>query len=319
MKEKDVILFIPSSIISGQFSNFALATFCSLQSIVVPSQSNTYCININQLLYRIMNDINCFKNRRKLDYIKCGLNELLENKVINSIYESKGNYVLDCSKLWINTEIENYTVITFNEVKKIFQIDNVNNFSLLRYFIFLIGTISNKITVYLENGEYKNHVVGNYTIGYLSRLSGIGKRTIIEYNKMLEDNELIYINRQNDFIIDKENNIKQLSNIYGRFKDVQYINTFSNNQKKYNESYNYVKNNITKVNDRRRLAQKYQQLLKGGGKNYTKKEIEEIYNYVINENNKYYKTYDKTKNENVLDKIRDIQIFKQFDIKTENI
>lgn len=319
MKAKDILLFIPNNIISNQFSNFAIATFCSLQSLVVPIQSKSYCTNVNQLLYRIVNDIDCFKNRRKLDYIKCGLNELIENKVINSIYEIKGNYILDCSNLWIDTNNSNYTIITFNEVIKIFEIENVNNFSLLRYFIFFIGTISNKITVYLENGEYKNHVIGNFTIEYLSQLSGISKRTIIEYNKILEDNKLIYINRQNDFIINEENNIKQLPNVYGRFKDIQYINTFANNQKKFKESYKYVKNNIEKINNKRRLAQKYQQLLKGGGKNYSKEEIQEIYYYVINENKKYYNTYDKTKNENILDKIRDVQIFKQFDIKTENI
>lgn len=319
MKEKDILLFIPNNIMSNQFSNFAIATFCSLQSLVVPIKSKSYCTNANQLLYRIVNDIDCFKNRRKLDYIKCGLNELIENKVINSIYEIKGNYILDCSNLWIDTNNSNYIIITFNEVIKIFEIENVNNFSLLRYYIYLIGTISNKITVYLEDGQYKNHVIGNFTIEYLSQLTGISKRTIIEYNKILEDNKLIYINRQNDFVIDEGNNIKQLPNVYGRFKDIQYIDTFANNQKKFKESYKYVKNNIEKINNKRRLAQKYQQLLKGGGKSYTKEEIQEIYIYVINENKKYYNTYDKTKNENILDKIRDVQIFKQFDIKTENI
>lgn len=256
---------------------------------------------------------------RMTDYIKCGLNELIENNIIKEINKVQKHYILDCSNLWIDTNNSNYTIITFNEVIKIFEIENVNNFSLLRYYIYLIGTISNKITVYLEDGQYKNHVIGNFTIEYLSQLTGISKRTIIDYNKILENNKLIYVYRQNDFIINEENNIKQLPNVYGRFKDIQYINTFANNQKKFKESYKYVKNNIEKINNKRRLAQKYQQLLKGGGKNYSKEEIQEIYYYVINENKKYYNTYDKTKNENILDKIRDVQIFEQFDIKTENI
>ena len=237
----------------------------------------------------------------------------MDNHIIEKIDEQQKHYILDCSNLCISNSKEFFTVITFGEVQKIFNVENVNNFLLLRYFVSLISTISSKITVYLDNGEYKNRVVGNFTIDYLSELSGITDRTIIEYNKILEEIGLIYIYRQEDFVLDKENNIKRLNNIYGRASDIEYITTFAKNQQKHYESYRYLENNNKKANTKRRLAQMYQQLLKGRGEKYTENEILEIYNYVIEENQKYERMYEKNKCEDYLDKIRDTDIFDKYE------
>lgn len=279
----------------------------------VPTLTDKHCVTIQQITYHLTENVNHLKSRnRMVDYIKCGLNELIENNVISKLDEIQKHYILDCSNLWIDTEFNNYTILYFSEVQKIFQIENINNFLLLRYFIFLVGTISSKINVYLENGDYKNRVVGNFTIDYLSELSGISERSIIEYNKTLEENGLLYVFRQQDFVIDRENNIKHLSNIYGRPCDIEYVKTFATNQQKYYKSYRYVKNNVSKVNNNRRLAQMYQQLLKGRGTDYTNGEVLDIYNYVISENKKYECLYEKKGYEEYLDKIRDTEIFKQF-------
>ena len=171
----------------------------------------------------------------------------MDNHIIEKVDEQQKHYILDCSNLCINNSKDFFTVITFGEVQKIFNVENVNNFLLLRYFVSLISTISSKITVYLDNGEYKNRVVGNFTIDYLSELSGITDRTIIEYNKILEEIGLIYIYRQEDFVLDKENNIKRLNNIYGRASDIEYITTFAKNQQKHYESYRYLDNNNKKA------------------------------------------------------------------------
>lgn len=281
--------------------------------MTVPTLTDKPCITVQQITYHLTENINHLKSRnRMVDYIKCGLNELIENNVISKLDEIQKHYILDCSNLWIDTNFTNYTVLNFSEVKRIFQAENINNFLLLRYFIFLVGTISSKITVYLESGEYKNRVVGNFTIDYLAELSGISERSIIEYNKILEELGLLYVFRQQDFVIDKENHIKHLSNIYGRPCDIEHIRAFASNQQKYYESYRYVKNNASKVNNNRRLAQMYQQLLKGGGADYTNGEVLDIYNYVISENKKYERLYEKKGYEEYLDKIRDTEIFKQF-------
>ena len=308
----DITLLIPEKLIfDNTFSNYSLAVYCVLRTLSQPTRLPIQCVTQEQVEFYLTGHLS---NRRRMsDYIKCGINELSENHIIEKNDIVQKHFILDCTNLCTNESQEHFVIITFEEVKKIFNVENTNNFLLLKYFCSLIWTISSKITVYLENGEYKNRVVGNFTIDYLSELSGIGVRTIIEYNKILEEIGLIYVYRQEDFVLDKENNIKRLNNIYGRASDIEYITTFAKNQQKHYESYRYLENNNKKANNKRRLAQMYQQLLKGRGEKYTKKDILNIYNYVIEENQKYERMYEKNKCEDYLDKIRDTDIFDKYE------
>lgn len=316
--KESITLLIPKSLTdSHEYSNYALAAYCLLQELSVPAQLPIQCVTCNQLVYYLTGEISQQRNRIT-DYIKCGINELEEKGIITKQKEFSKHYILDCNNLWIDTNSGSFTKIYFSEVQQIFRIKNINNFSLLRYFIFVIGTINYNITVYLPNGEYKSGIVGNLTIDYLAEKVGISTRSAIEYNKILEKEKLLYISRQDDFVIDKENNIKRLNNIYGRACDFEYIDTFAQNQKQYNKSYKYINNNLTKTNNKRRLAQMYQQLLKGRGKKYTNEQIKEIYDYVINENKKYEALYEKDKYEDYLDKIRDVEIFDKYVFLKEN-
>ena len=247
------------------------------------------------------------------DYIRCGINELIDDGIIVKEKEVQKHYILDCSKLWINTNKIKFTSITFAEVHKIFQIESVNNFLLLRYFILLMGTISSSITVFLHNGENKNRVVGNVSIDYLSKLSGISERTIIEYNKLLESNDLLYVYRQKDFILDNKNGVKSLSNIYGRVCDMEYINRYAQNQKEHKKSYKYLKSDNEKANNKRRLAQIYVQILKGKDENYSKKDILDVYQYVVSENFKYKNMYEENSYSGYLEKVRDLTVFDKYD------
>lgn len=314
MKNKESItLLIPKSINeSNEYSDYALAVYCLLQELSVPTQLSIQCVTCNQLIYYLTGKVSQQRNKIT-DYIKSGINELEEKKIIIKKKEFSKHYILNCKNLWIDTDSESFTKIFFDEVQQIFKINNINNFTLLRYFIFVIGTFNWNITVYLSNGEYKNGIIGNFTIDYLAEKVGISQKTVIEYNKILEKKKLLYVYRQKDFLIDEENNIKSLSNVYGRYCDREYIETFANNQKEYKQSYRFTKNNQEQTNNKRKLAQMYQQLLKGGGKNYTEKEIIDIYQYVVSENKKYEQLFEKSGYENYLDKERDINVFKKFD------
>ena len=176
-----------------------------------------------------------------------------------------------------------------------------------------MGTISSSITVFLHNGENKNRVVGNVSIDYLSKLSGISERTIIEYNKLLESNDLLYVYRQKDFILDNKNGVKSLSNIYGRVCDMEYINRYAQNQKEHKKSYKYLKSDNEKANNKRRLAQMYVQILKEKDENYSKKDILDVYQYVVSENFKYKNMYEENSYSGYLEKIRDLTIFDKYD------
>lgn len=306
------MLSIPERLVTDNaFSNYSLATYCVLRILSQPTQLPILCVNHSQIEFYLTGQLS--KRRLMNDYIKCGIKELIDNQIVEKIGEEQKQYILDCSNFLSPITNEHFIVIMFYEVQKIFKVKNINNFLLLRYFVLLMSTISSKITVYLPNGEYKTRVVGNFTIEHLSKISGIGIRTIIEYNKILEEIGLVYIYRQNDFVIDKENNIKRLNNIYGRAFDVEYVTAFANNQQKHYETFRYLENNNKKANTKRRLAQMYQQILKGNDKKYSKQEIIDVYEYVISENEKYERMYNKNQCEDYLDKIRDIDVFEKYD------
>lgn len=310
----DLRVFIPDFMTQQNMSNYSLAVYGTLQFISTSTFLSRQCVTINQIAYLLNSEET--QTKRYLNYIQTGIDELISENIIEMICDKQKHYILDCGKLWIDTKKERFTVITFGEIQTIFKIQNVNNFMLLRYFVFIISTISGQITVYVDTSS-KKRVVGTYTIDKLSELSGISIRSVIEYNKLLENSNLIYIHRQNDFVIDEKDNIKRLPNVYGRCSDKLYIDKFSENQQKYKESYKYKEKSVAKANNNRRLAQMYQQILKGNGEKYSTSEISDIHNYVIAQNKKYECLYNKHNNEEFLDKIRDTDVFEQFGYKTE--
>ena len=102
------MLFVPEQLTTNQFSNFAIAVFCSLLSIAMPSHISKHCLTLQQITYHLTENIEHLKPRnRMIDYMKCGLNELLENNIVNKLDEIQKHYILDCSNLWINTKSEN--------------------------------------------------------------------------------------------------------------------------------------------------------------------------------------------------------------------
>jgi len=55
----------------------------------------------------------------------------------------------------------------------------------------------------------------------------------------------------------------------------------------------------------------YVQLLKGSDK-YSEYDIKTIYDYVVSENKKYERLYEKDGHEDYLEKIRDVNIFEKY-------
>ena len=140
--ENKTTLLIPKSISdSNEYSNYAVTVYCLLQELSVPSQLSIQCITCNQLVFYLTGEVSQQRNRI-VDYIKCGIRELVDNNIIQKINEFSKHYILDCHNLWIDFSQGNFTKIYFNEIQKIFSIKNINQFSLLRYFILLIGTLS---------------------------------------------------------------------------------------------------------------------------------------------------------------------------------
>ena len=308
---------------SPQISSYGLAAYCAIKSIPYLEETKEAYINMVLLAYQLTQNIHC--PRKFVEKIKIGFDELVEHKVVSIVNERARHIIIDVSKLHVNTSDTSFTVVEYDEILKIFQIDCYNTFSLLRYFTFLMGTISSSIEVWLNQYQHKSNVVGNLTISSLSKLSGISTRSIIEYNKILEDSGLLYVCRPNDVILNQDSGaIRRMVNVYGRPADKVYIDHFSLKQKQYENSYGYFVKGSEASNMKRRLAQIYIQLSKGNDKSYSKQDIVDVYAYVLAENQKYRKLYSENHYDEYLKKIRDDSVFEKYDflkeipISTEN-
>lgn len=303
---------MPKKLYESTISDQAIFVYCLLKNLHTHNYLFSQCVSLTSLIYYL---IGCIPDRRNVIYnhIQLGLEELNSNNYIQINGVQQKHYLLDCENIWVDTESEYFSNISFEEVRKIFQIKGVNNYRLLRYFILLMGTLVAKITVALPDGISKSGIISNLPISYFAKQMNVSTKTIMDYNKFLEDAKLIYVYRQNDFVLDESNSLKSLPNIYGRYENKEYINTFAHNQRQYNKSYRHMDENYNNANQKRRLAQMYQQICKEKDNDYSQEEIIAVYNYVLSENKKYEELYDKTKYDGYLDKIRDIDIFKRFD------
>ena len=310
MEEKNISIFVPNRLLDNEIiSEYGLLVYCALQKYAF-KESDKICVTLQQIIFSIMGSVPERRSRIYENIIQ-GLEELENSNVIKIDGVVQKHYILDVSDMIVDTSKGNFTIVYWDEIKRVFEIDGVKNFILLKYFISVASTISSSIEVVLPSGMSKNRVVGNYTIEYLSKISKISVRAVIDYNKLLENKELIYIYRHDDFLL-VNGEIRQLANVYGRFSDREYVDIYGLRISQMDGGYKKSNTDIDS-NKKRRLAQIYTQIYKYHKTNYTKEQIIEVYNYVIKENKRYEKLYDDSKFDGYLDKIRDVDVFKDFD------
>ena len=101
----EITLSIPERFITDNtFSNYSLAVYCVLRTLSQPTQLPILCITQNQIEFYLTGKLS--KRRLMSDYIKCGINELVDNHIIEKVDEQQKHYILDCSNLWTNTSKE---------------------------------------------------------------------------------------------------------------------------------------------------------------------------------------------------------------------
>ena len=169
-------------------------------------------ITTDILLYQLYGkDFDKVKRTTKENFIEA-ISHLNEIGVINitKIY-NKNKYIIDMDSIFFTTSIKDPAVaIEKYEISNIFNIScNEDKTKIFRYFITIIGSI-----------DYKTKV-GSMPIDYLSKKADISTKTAIAYNKLLEDNKIIYIKHGSGKYT--EDGIKTESNSYVRYEDRRLI------------------------------------------------------------------------------------------------
>lgn len=244
--------------------------------------------------------------------IHSGIEELVNNGIV-SVKQTLNTHdkIFDLSSLHISKDSDKkFIVVELSEIQAILNGCGVNKYSILRYFILLIGTFNPNITVFLSELDQASRILSTMPIEYLCKLTGLSKSTILTYNKILEDLQIIYIYHAADYYRTDPHTIKSPPNVYGRYRDREYINQYIKNDAQYRGYGNYDSNSKAKANHKRRLAQRYNQIV-FGQKECSHTEIQEVYDYTIAHNEKYQKLYDKCKYEPYKEKIRDVSVLEE--------
>lgn len=307
----EIVLLVPKNLINNtDISHYAITVYCLIKKLSFSSCTDIQCITLQQLIFYLTGEI---PNRRSAiyDHIQQGLSDLVENDYIEIKDVQQKHYILNCENLWFDTGKESFVNVFYSDVLNILKIEGVNNHRLLRYYIFLMGTMNGNIKIKLPSGISKKGVVSDMAIGYLSDRTGISQKTIMEYNKLLEETKVLYIYRFAGFIINHDS-IKNSHNVYGRYTDKEYVDAYVKNKQNRTSKKQNAEIDIDEVNDKRRLSQMYKAICLGQDLNYSKHQILKVYKYIETENEKYAKLYDETRNITYLNKLRDMSVFKKY-------
>jgi len=251
-------------------------------------------INRNMISYYLT-------GKRKLsrsidDILKSGIKELIENNIICCEEQNSQTYYFGLKNIKLEDTVK-FVFVDFDDIRKIMQCNYKGKIGLLRYYIVLLGTfISKNHVTDIRDPEKYNNVLGMMSQEYIANLADISVHTVVEYTKILEQLELLYVSRCSFMFKDANGNIKKHNNIYGRHIDKDIIDDFTNVRYEMYDDLHKVQLSYT-ANNSRSLMQKYNQLVKG--KSYDKLVINDIYNYVCLYNKKHPK---KCKNMSVFEK-----------------
>lgn len=290
-------------------SGYELAIYCVLLSLLKPDDYILY-VHTEMIEMEVMNSTTIPK--RLISMIKESLESLIEKLSLTVIEVSKNKkkYILDCRSLYIANN-EPYISLTTQELRKILDIENVNNFILLKYFVSLIEIINDsKESKHKVEKEKRNVQCKSISIQTIAEVTHLNPKTIFEYNRALEIAELLYIDQKNYVSVSKGSGERfYRMNVYKRNNenDATVINEYGYQNCTCIDS----KRNFS--NYKRKMSQRYNQINKGKGEKYSDLEINEVYQYILSENQKYIRMYEKDKNAEHLSKIRSVEVFEDLD------
>ena len=118
---KSIQISIPKDILhSSAFSNYEIAAYCFLKTVVTVTYTTEHCISYSQASYYLTGSTKYSK--RFPVYIKNGIDRLIQKGIIIQKGVAQKEYILDCSCLWDDTKDAPFVIIDFFEIRKIFQI-----------------------------------------------------------------------------------------------------------------------------------------------------------------------------------------------------
>lgn len=292
--------------------SYILPVYCALKRLSIDDQPLQYisCAQIEFLL-TYTND----NGKNFLSYIKNAVQTLADKDYIEIVERIANHFIINFNKLYnIPATKDYYCNVLFSEVQTIMFSDYFEKSEILRYFLLLTSTFKNYSSNLIVDDNNKPiegiKVLSELPVSYLAKCLNVSVNTIISYNKILTQLELINIEKSVGTSLYLNN---KSCNIYCRPKDIAYAKAYI--AEKYGEG-ELMQLSSDVRNNARSISQKYNRLL--SGHSYPQEEIQQIYDGIVKLNAKYQALYDKTHYKMYLDKIKLLDIFDQFDFISSN-
>lgn len=157
-----------------------------------------YYITFEQLEFMLTGETSSIgnKNRKICKRIENGIIELEHEKIIKIASKDKNGLQIDYRNSNVNFVNEKpFVLIRDYEIRTILLSGEQSKEIILRYFINIIGSLSNDKKAANTDTGYSMTYVGSYNMDTLASLSYISRRTAIRYNQKLVDLGLLYIAR----------------------------------------------------------------------------------------------------------------------------
>lgn len=222
--------------------------------------------------------------RRFDESLKQGLQELIDKNIVACLEQNKNNYYFGFKNIKLNDD-DKFVFVDFDDIRKIMECDYKGKIALLRFYVVLLGTFICKNYISdIRNPDKYNNIMGMMSQEYVANLADVSVHSVIEYTKILEELNLLYVSRCSFMFKDSKGNIKRHNNIYGRYENKDIIDEFTKIRYEMYDDLHKV-HMSSASNNSRSLMQKYNQMVKG--KTYSKEVMDNIYNYINQYNKKY--------------------------------
>ena len=296
---------IPKTILEDENNTpYDIAVYCALKASVPHNGIKEVFVNVNTIsliLFGTPEPSAAIKNE-----ILKSFNSLMDRGIVKPILRKKCYALLNGDELAVVPE-EYFTFLYLSDMRRILMSDEKIKIRLLKYFLHLMSTINPTLTV-VHNDEVRKNIIGNMSQDYIAEISGISPSAVIKYNRWLERLKVLHVYRSSEIIL-TENGFRQATNVYGRYENKEFIDSFAS----YNDSITEQEytDKLYASDNGRRLGAMYNWLCRG--KKYSEVEIKEIYNYIMMYNEKLQKLYDKYNKEEYLEQLKDTTVFEQFE------
>ncbi|MCQ2770959.1 MAG: hypothetical protein MJ236_04085 [Clostridia bacterium] len=197
----DYKIYLPRDVyLDKEITSQEIITYCALYMFGKQSHDEYELVTVDNLLWRIYGEYTV--GRKVRQGIIDAIESLTIKKIVYCEQPSKGIYLLKTDQFVATSQ---FAQISYVAMRKIMTSEYRNKAQAFRYYCILMGS--------------RNGVASNMKLSYFAEAMEVSEKTIMTYNKLLEDLKIIYVIRGNELKNGEDGGIFRDNNIYCAYED----------------------------------------------------------------------------------------------------